>query len=250
MDNLYNMLEYIITSKNWNCHTAYNIARLCRTYRLYYIIKKLCVSQEACGVVIWCACLLSCLLAEPDINWASVFFPVVNPHHHHCHPTPTPSLTHACTLPQAALHVDWLPVTSWIARKKNRPVGRYDFTVYNSRDREGATRHREPTHRAFAHHLLHPEGLDSLTIKDPGEGTIARYNHQGAISFTCTPWRYAHTHTYILHMAECQKEGKERGVYVHYEFVIVGGRCHILDGQFKKQICFYSLKFTFIAHIT
>lgn len=112
------MFEYIITSKNWNCHTAYNIARLCRTYRVYYIIKKLCVSQEACGVEIWCACLLSCLLAEPDNNWASAFFPVVNPHHHHCHPIPTPSLTHACTLPQAALHVDWLLVTSWIARKK------------------------------------------------------------------------------------------------------------------------------------
>lgn len=45
------MLEYIITSKNWNCHTEYNIEQY-RTYRVYYIIKKLCVSQEACGVVI------------------------------------------------------------------------------------------------------------------------------------------------------------------------------------------------------
>lgn len=165
--------------------------------------------------MIWCACLLSCLLVEPDNNWASVFFPVVNPHHHHCHPTPTPSLAHACTLPQAALRVDWLPVTSWIARKKkNRPVGRYDFTVYNSRDREGATRHREPAHRAFAHHLLHPEGLDSLTIKDPGEDTITRYNHRGAISFTCTPWKYAHTNTRICVSERRKGKGSLRSLWI------------------------------------
>lgn len=146
------MLEYIITSKNWNCHTAYNIARLCRTYRVYYIIKKLCVSQEACGVLIWCACLLSCLLAEPDNNCASVFFPSGEPP-----PPPLPPRPHPLT--HTRMHTTSSGATCWLAagdimdssqKKKTGPLeGMTSLFITHETERE-----RQDTENLLTEHLL------------------------------------------------------------------------------------------------
>lgn len=61
----------------------------------YYITKMLCGSEEACRFISRCACVSPPLPPIPDDNWASVLFPVVNPHPHPLH---THTLPQACSL--------------------------------------------------------------------------------------------------------------------------------------------------------
>lgn len=122
-------------------HCIWNIVCLCETCSMLH--HQGVMSQAACGVMIWCGCLLSCSLAEPDNNWASVLFPAVKAC---CHPLPPHrphSHTRASYLEQCNILIGCRWHHGYLA-KKYALVGRYDFTVCNSRDREGATRHTRP----------------------------------------------------------------------------------------------------------
>lgn len=150
----------------------------CTVYRVYYITERQHVSEEAFGVLIWCVCVLSCSRAEADNNRASVLFPVVTP--------PSPH-SHTCTRTTSSSATCWLAAGDIMAdsRKTGSLEGMTSLFITHETERE----RRDAKRRSRADVLIFytPMSVQLIYNQRPGGGgTIARYNHQGALTQTQT----------------------------------------------------------------